>query len=106
MVFVVGARRSGTKWIQRMLAAHPDVAMIPGETGLFTHGLSQLSERFQHGVIGSARTGKVFMDRGDLLDALRGFCDSVFGGLLERLGPKCRYLVERTPFHERAGSHR
>lgn len=99
VIFLVGARRSGTNWLQRVLGAHPDIVAVPSETHLFSHGLVPLSERVQHGVPNSTRTGRVYMDRDDFLDALRDFCDRLFEGLLERLDEPGKMLLERTPWH-------
>lgn len=99
MIFVVGARRSGTNWVQRVLAAHPDVAAAPTETYLFSRGIAPLAERFQHGSPASVSLGTVYMHREAFLDALRDFCDEVFGGLLAALRPGATRLCERTPEH-------
>lgn len=101
LIFVVGARRSGTNWLQRVLTAHPDVVGVPSETYLFSHGLAPLVERFQHAAVGSARTGFVYMDPDELRDALRAFCDRVFDGIREALGPEAERICERTPDHVR-----
>ena len=99
MVFLVGARRSGTNWLQRVLATHPDVYAIPSETHLFYDGLRPLSDRIQHGAVEGRRTGAVFMDRGDFVESARGFCDRLYGGLRERSDPGASRIVERTPWH-------
>ncbi len=99
VIFLVGARRSGTQWLQRVLGTHPSIVTVPSETHLFSHGLVPLSERVQHGVPHSSRTGFVYMDRDDFLDGLRDFCDRLFGGLLEHLGQPDQMLLERTPWH-------
>jgi hypothetical protein len=99
VVFLVGARRSGTNWLQRVLGAHPDLAAAPSETHLFSHGLGPLTERVQHGAPMSSRTGSVYMEREEYLDALRDFCDRLFGGLLDGLGQSGKTLLERTPWH-------
>jgi hypothetical protein len=101
MVFLVGARRSGTNWLQRILCAHPDVAAIPSETYLFRQGIEQLAERFHQSAPRSTTTGFVYMERSAMLDALRDFCDAVFMGVLEVTAPKAVRLVERTPDHVR-----
>lgn len=101
MIFVVGARRSGTNWLQRIVAAHPDVAAVPSETYLFSRGIKQLAERFHHGVLGSPGTSFVYMDYEEMLDALRDLCDRVFLPFL-RAGPGASRLVERTPEHTTA----
>jgi Sulfotransferase family len=99
VVFVVGCRRSGTNWLQRILTAHPHVVGMPSEGYLFSGALSKVAERFQHGNPGSPKTGKMFMSREGMLDAMRDFADRVFSENLERLGSDARYLVERTPWH-------
>ncbi|MFA5785659.1 MAG: sulfotransferase [Actinomycetota bacterium] len=99
MIFVVGARRSGTNWLQRTLAAHPDIVAVPSETFLFSRGIAPLAERFQHAAPGLPQTGTTYMDRQAFLDAVRSFCDSTFLGLLETLGGEGHRLVERTPEH-------
>jgi len=95
MVFCVGARRSGTYWLQRILAAHADVAAVPSETYLFSRGLVPLGDRFQHEVRNSLQVGSVYMNRVAYIEALRGFCDAVFAPFLDGH----RYVVERTPEH-------
>jgi hypothetical protein len=99
MIFAVGARRSGTNWLQRMLASHPDVAAVPGESFFFSHGIRPLTERIHHGAAASPMTTFTFMEREDLLDALRDFCDRVFLGVLATIGNGATHLVERTPTH-------
>ena len=96
MLFVVGARRSGTLWLQRMIAAHPAVASIPSETYLFSYGISQVFERIQHGMISSPRVASVYADREQVVAAARGLCDAIF---VSSIGPEDRLLVERTPWH-------
>jgi hypothetical protein len=99
MVFLVGARRSGTMWLQRALACHPDLLSVPSETYLFTHGVDPLTQLFQHGSPESIAVAKTYMDRDDLMDALRDFCDRVFIGLRDQLQPLATHVLERTPWH-------
>ncbi len=98
MVFVVGARRSGTNWLQRVLCTHPDVIGTHGESFLFSRGLVPLMGRFHHGSPSARELGSVFVDRERMIGAIRGVCDVVFGDLRELLGPADR-LVDRTPEH-------
>jgi hypothetical protein len=96
MIFNVGSRRSGTFWLQRIVAAHPEVAAVPSETHLFSHGLAPLFERFQHSLRSSSTVGTVFVEREAVLDAARDLSDVVFAGMLE---PGTKRLAERTPMH-------
>ena len=34
-IFIVGSPRSGTTWLNRMLAQHPDTVVVPGETNIY-----------------------------------------------------------------------
>jgi hypothetical protein len=99
LVFLVGAQRSGTNWLQRLLATHPDVVTLPGETQLFAIGIDLLAERVQHGVLGSPSTASVYMDRTAFVAAARAFCDTAFGGVADAVAPNARRVVERSPNH-------
>jgi hypothetical protein len=101
LIFAVGAPRSGTNWLQRVLSAHPRVVAVPSETYMFSHGLRQLAERFHQGALSSSRTAFVYAHNDDLLDAMRDLCDVVFGGLMRGLDPQSERIVERTPEHVR-----
>ena len=101
VIFAVGARRSGTNWLQRILAAHPDCVAVPSESYLFSHGIRPLIERIHQGSMSSSRTGSVYADRESILDAIRHVCDVVFIGLMRGLAPDAQRIVERTPEHVR-----
>jgi hypothetical protein len=96
MIFNVGARRSGTYWLQRIVCAHPAVGEVPSETYVFSHGIAPLMERFQYDDRNSPEVGKVFADRGRLIESVRGLCDTVFGEFAE---PGHSHVAERTPWH-------
>lgn len=98
LVFVVGARRSGTYWLQRILTSHPQVDGVPSETYLFSEGVAPLLRRLHNGARSSPQVGAVYAERVAVIRGLRGLCDSVLGPYLE---PGSRYLVERTPDHVR-----
>jgi len=96
MIFNVGARRSGTYWLQRITCAHPQVGEVPSETYVFSHGVALLMERFQHEERLSQEVGRVYADRERLIGAVRGLCDTVFG---EFAGAGQTHAAERTPWH-------
>jgi hypothetical protein len=95
-IFNVGARRSGTYWLQRIVCAHPAVAEVPGETYLFSHGVAPLMERFQHDDRDAPGVGRVYADRARVVGAVRGLCDAVLG---EFAAPGQTHVAERTPWH-------
>src|SRR5690242_16990370 len=96
MIFNVGARRSGTFWLQRIVTAHPDVAEIPSETSLFSHGIAPLMDRFHHGARSSPQVGVIYAPRDTLRDAIRLFTDTV---LAPYLTDHATHLAERTALH-------
>jgi Sulfotransferase family len=99
LVFLVGARRSGTNWLERILTAHPSVVAMRSETYLFSHGVKAFAELVQHANPGAMTMGKTFMERDRFLDASRALIDEILLDNLDRLDPNARYLVERTPWH-------
>lgn len=98
VIFVVGAQRSGTNWLQRAIRAHPDVVGSPSETFLI-HALAPLRDRFHHGSVDSPKTSRSYVHRDAMLDQMRALADTVFLGLMDGLDPKAGRFVERTPDH-------
>src|SRR4051794_8362073 len=99
MAFLVGAPRSGTNWLQRMLAAHPDVVTLPSETHLFSHGLRMLDDQVQHGLLSSPHTGTVYLPRSEWIAAMRSFCVLVYSRTADSINASAGLVVERTPHH-------
>ncbi len=99
MIFLVGSRRSGTNWLQRIIGMHPDVATVPSESELFSLGLAPLTERFHHGAIGSYRLASTYIERDELIGALRRFCDTAFEAVRRSVAPSASRIFERTPDH-------
>ena len=97
MIFNVGARRSGTYWLQRITCAHPAVAEVPSETYVFSHGIAPLDGALpprrpglrggRPGVCGPRRASS---------PAIRNLCDTVFGEFVQ---DGQTHAAERTPWH-------
>jgi hypothetical protein len=97
MLFLVGAQRSGTNWLQGMLKLHPDVIALPSETQLLSFGMHVLKQFIQQGPMESWLTSRTFMEQDPFADAARDFCDAVYGPLAEKLDANAPYILERTP---------
>lgn len=96
MIFNVGARRSDTYWLQRIVTALPSVGSVPSETHLLSHGIAPLLERFQHDNREAPSVGLVYADRQRLIDAIRNLCDEVFSEFMDQGQQR---VAERTPLH-------
>lgn len=93
-VFVVGASRSGTTWVQAVLSAHPSF-VSPPETDLFSAFLA-MRRRYDYGAPGLGLKGCLPPER------FEAWCRLLWGdvreGLLEVGGGATRVL-EKTPDH-------
>lgn len=87
VVIVLGAARSGTTWLHRMLCAHPDIAGTEtGETWLFPDIAPLWADDLR------AAVGDETLERG-----LREFCDVLLDSMRERLKPAATHVCEKTP---------
>jgi hypothetical protein len=98
LIFILGARRSGTWWLQRVVAAHPRVAAVPSESFVIT-AVERFMESFQHDDRESEQTARIWAERDLLLDSMRDFCDGIFGQFLDGGADR---VSERTPWHVRS----
>jgi GT2 family glycosyltransferase len=100
--FLVGAQRSGTTWLQRLLAAHP--AVVSGqESHLFSGYLGPLWERWQFEEKLRAGGGRTiglgcYLTREQFLAQLRRIAETGLRSL-EGLKPSASLLLEKTPDH-------
>lgn len=99
MIFLVGLRRSGTNWLERIVHVHPDVVVIPGETYLFGRGVRTLQSQVRHTLPDASAVGSIYMSRPSFLEALRAYCDTVLAGAAAAIDPDAFHIVERTPLH-------
>lgn len=96
MIFNVGARRSGTYWLQQIVCAHPAVAEVPSETYFFSDGVRPLLERLQYEDPSRTEMATVFARRERIIPAVRDLCDVLFGEFLQH---GQTHVAERTPWH-------
>lgn len=100
--FIVGAQRSGTTWVQRMLCAHPHI--VGGqESHLFSGYLAPLWQRWEAERdlrAGGSRTVGLacYLTEDELAEECRRLARRVFERL-EQAKPAATLLVEKTPDH-------
>lgn len=103
MFFVVGAPRSGTTMLMRMLNVHPDIYTRPEPhlmTPLAHLGFYDYVEKAPYDQFQAAQSVKEFvadLEGGEetYLNALRAYSDSLYGAMLEPTGK--RFFLDKTP---------
>lgn len=96
MVFIVGCPRSGTTWLQLLLARHPAVATIK-ETHLFEHFVGPALNRWDRLADDPRELGIAsVMSRKEFVDRQRGLVAEVYDRVA---GPETRLVVDKTPDH-------
>jgi hypothetical protein len=103
MVFVVSPPRSGSTLLQRMIGSHSEVHTHPEPhliTPLAYLGYYDTVEKAPFDHINSAEAIRLFVDslprkEEDYLDALRGYCDTLYGRALVPTGK--RFFMDKTP---------
>jgi hypothetical protein len=88
-IFVVGCARSGTTWLQTMLAAHPAIGGPKEETAIFA-ALRELVAN---------RALDAWMTRDELVAAMRRFALRLFSHCLAIEAPNASRFLEKTPHH-------
>lgn len=95
-VFIVGAPRSGTSWLNLLLFQHPSVAAAP-ETHIFSTYIKALDDTWKfHEATSNALTQLI--SREEFNQMLREFASRVIGKIEERK-PGAQVVVEKTPAH-------
>lgn len=103
LLFVIGAPRSGSTLLTRMLGAHSAIASPPEPhllTPLAHLGFYERVEQAAYDPVISQRAAREIVaslpgGEGDYLAALRAYTDRVYAGLLEASGR--RLLLDKTP---------
>jgi hypothetical protein len=107
-IFIVGPARSGTSWLQTMLAEHPDVASPP-ETGLFVEFIGPMERAWQRhraqlemalaeGASMNVQGMATVVTGDDIVDWFRVLYDISRRRLLDGK-PGATRLLEKTPDH-------
>jgi hypothetical protein len=107
-IFILGPARSGTSWLQTIIAEHPDVASPP-ETGLFVEFLGSSERTWQQhrGQLNAARAQGAHMNvqglatvltSDDILQWYRDLYDRARQRVLAEKGGASR-MLEKTPDH-------
>lgn len=98
LVFLVGAPRSGTTWLQLMLASSEHVA-TDNETHLFSQYLVSQFETWDRLKRSVRKVGlNHMMEEGEFLALLRHFADAVMSRILANK-PDASVILEKTPEH-------
>jgi hypothetical protein len=102
-LFVVGCVRSGTTWVQLLLAQHPWVATTQ-ETHTFNHYLGILDRWWRGEMVqpDRRRTGLThLLSEDDFYNLCRDFATGVMNKIAG-LNPESRVVVEKSPDHVRS----
>ncbi len=97
-VFLVGCARSGTSWLQIMLASHPAIATVR-ETHLFDNYLGLLYQAWRNEADNLSRDGlRGILIEDDLDRAAKVLADRVFEQIVASK-PGATIALEKTPMH-------
>ncbi|HUB98062.1 MAG TPA: sulfotransferase [Stellaceae bacterium] len=98
LVFLVGAPRSGTTWLQLLLSASPLVATV-NETALFSAYTPTLFSGWAAYQDAPRKSGlNAFMSEAEYFGLIRDLASRVFARILETK-PKASVILEKTPWH-------
>jgi LPS sulfotransferase NodH len=107
LVFLIGAPRSGTTWLQSLLGSHPAV-VTPQETDLFDTYIAPLQRQWDEQAERSDAEQKQRRTKGlpavlgeaEFHALVAGFVDGVFANIAA-LDPQASVIVEKSPMHSR-----
>lgn len=91
IILVVGAPRSGTTLLQRIIGGHSSVGSLNGETSVFSPKNVYNYERFSH-VMTASEHAKALARSIDIVDFFENIHD------VPEIN-ECRYILEKTPQH-------
>jgi|GEM_PF-987435 len=104
-IFVIGAPRSGTTWLQQMMAVHPDVA-TSGESHLFCEGFDRLIQNHEEPdpFLRPYQHLATWVSRARLVELLRGVHDELFDSMRRLVRPSASRVLDKTPNHRQHAS--
>jgi hypothetical protein len=102
-LFIVGCPRSGTTWVQLLLAQHPAVATAP-ETQIFAYYLDHFRRQWLHEHEGPGRKhqGQAGLSRLLSEDEFIGLCRQTAAVVIEKIAarkPGAAVVAEKSPRH-------
>ena len=104
VIFVLGTRRSGTTWLQELLLAHPEVVGVgavevgPGRVDPRETVIMMALEDFWANAHNAQGEGlSAFLERDDIIIAMRRFCDSLFAQARDVYKPGATWFIEKSP---------
>ena len=95
-VFLMGAPRSGTTWLQQLLVLHPQIATA-GETHIFCEGLGELLTN--HAGEDPYWGLSAWVTRPELLTLMRELIDGVMLRMRDAIRPEATHVLDKTPNH-------
>ncbi|MDA3919333.1 MAG: sulfotransferase [Salinisphaera sp.] len=99
-IFLIGAPRSGTTWLQLLLAQSPHVVTC-NETHLFSSYLGSAFQSWKHFQSNNRAIGlHHIVSEADYMACLKHQCDSLFERIKESK-PSASLFLEKTPAHAR-----
>jgi hypothetical protein len=95
-VFLLGAPRSGTTWLQQLLVPHPQLATA-GETHVFCEGVGALLDNHAGEDAYSGLSG--WVTRPELVGLIRELVDGILLRLRDTDRPSATHVLDKTPNH-------
>lgn len=95
-VFLIGAPRSGTTWLQQLLALHPAIATA-GEMHVFCEGVGTLFDNHAGEDRYSGLSG--WVTRPELVSLVRELVDGIMLRLRDTQRPTATHVLDKTPNH-------
>lgn len=100
-LFIIGCPRSGTTWMQLLLAQHPGIATAP-ETQIFAYYLEPMRQQWAHEQANAGRSGSAGLSRLLSEQEFEMLCRTNAEFVLERIkarNPDAEVVAEKSPKH-------